>query len=148
MSERALVALVLLLGGAGLAYTAYGSGGFADLGGAFSPMFFPRIVLAVWLALALVNLVLDLRQGAEGPTLPPLRAGLIAVAVLAYVQLLIPLGFFLASVAFAVVALPLLGVRNIPMIAALALAVPGALVALFNHTLAMPLPTSPFVWWL
>jgi hypothetical protein len=48
------------------------------------------------------------------------------------------------SVAF----LFILGVRSPLGISAVSVGVPGALVALFNHILKMPLPTSPLFWWI
>ncbi len=146
-NERAAIALVLFLTGAALVVSTFGLN-FADLGGAFSPMFFPRIVLMIWLVLAAVNLVIDVLARRRGEDFLYLRVGLISLAVLAYVQLLIPLGFFICSAVFGVLVLILLGVRGPIALVLVGLGVPLALVGLFNHVLTMPLPNSPFVWWL
>jgi hypothetical protein len=147
MTERAMVSVVLLLVGAGLMLSTFGLQ-FADLGGAFSPMFFPRIVLMAWVALALVNVVADVMAR---PAPVPIRLGTvvaIGAGVLVYVIALPKIGFFFASVPLALVMLWLLEVRGPVALVGIAVGVPGALVVLFNHVLTMPLPVSPVLWWL
>jgi hypothetical protein len=147
LSERAALALVLLLVAAALGHATLGRD-YADLGGAFDPTFFPRIVLAGWLALAALNLWIDLRAGTGWDGRGAGVAGAMAAALVVYVLALPSLGFFAASVPLSVLFLLLLGVRAPGPIAAVAVGVPGALVALFNHVLKMPLPTSPLLWWI
>lgn len=99
------------------------------------------------IALATLNLFTDLRSG-TGWALDGLRSVLLMMAILVvYVKVMPDLGFFAASVVLSVAFLLLLGVRSTVGIAVVALGVPGALVALFNHILTMPLPTSPLFWW-
>ena len=147
LTERSVVSVILLLVGAGLMLSTFGLQ-FADLGGAFSPMFFPRIVLMMWVALALLNVMSDVMAQSASK---PIRLGTVAVisvAFVAYVILLPKLGFFLCSVPLAFGMLWVLEVRNPLALVGISVGVPGGLVALFNHVLTMPLPVSPFVWWL
>ena len=131
LNERRVTSLVLLLIGAALLSNTFGQQ-YADLGGAFSPMFFPRIILWLWL-------------GLERPRL--LRVAIIALGTLAFLWSMTRLGFFLSAVPFTLLALVTLDIRRpLPMLA-VAVGVPIALVALFNHVLTLPLPTSPFTWW-
>ncbi len=146
ITERTTLSLTLLLLGAGLFLHTY-TLGFADLGGAFSPVFFPRIVLAGWVLLATLSLIADvLATRSTNDT----QWGVVAIMMLAiagYIALLQPLGFFASSVLFCAVSLTATGQRSIRDIALFSLLVPGALVALFNHVLTMPLPVSPLLWW-
>ena len=146
LTERRVTALVLLLIGAGLLSNTFGRQ-YADLGGAFSPMFFPRIILTFWVAVALLDLSSELlhRRSTEKPRL--LRVAVIALATLAFLWAMTKLGFFLTAVPFSLLALLTLGLRAPLPILGLSLGVPMALVALFNHVLTLPLPTSPFTWW-
>ena len=57
-NERALVAITLLLIPVALLLSTQGLQ-FADLGGAFSPVFFPSIALWLWIGLATLNLISD-----------------------------------------------------------------------------------------
>lgn len=145
-SERAIVALVLLVIGAGLLSTTFGRQ-YADLGGAFSPMFFPRIVLGAWVLLALANLVAEMVRDAGPKPIELVRVVILAIASVIFLVAMTRLGFFLSAVAFSSFALVLLGLRKPLSILVVAVGVPGALVALFNHALTLPLPTSPFTWW-
>ena len=146
-SERALIALILLLIASALTYSTFGLE-FADLGGAFDPTFFPRIILIAWMALAALNLIVDLRAGTGWDGQGILHVAIMAVATVIYMVFLTTLGFFFSSVILSVLFLLLLGVRNPLPIAAVSLGVPGALVALFNHMLTLPLHTSPMFWWI
>jgi hypothetical protein len=147
VTETSVVSVILLLVALGLTLSTFGLQ-FADLGGAFSPMFFPRIILAILLGLALLNVVIDVMAQ---PSSGPIRLGsviAISLAFVAYVILLPKLGFFLSSVPLALGMLWILKVRTPMALFGIAIGIPGALVALFNHVLTMPLPTSPFLWWL
>lgn len=147
LGERALTALALLLAGLGLLASTQGLG-FADLGGAFSPSFFPRLVLAAWIALAALSLAGEVLRPQPSKPLKLARVAALALALGVYVWAIPQLGFFLSSAAFCLAALALLEVRGpLPMLA-LSLGLPGALVGLFNHVLTLPLPVSPFLWWI
>jgi hypothetical protein len=146
LTERSVTALVLLLIALALLSNTFGRQ-YADLGGAFSPMFFPQIVLFLWAGLAALNLGVEAMRR-ERTALPRVvRVTVIALGALAFLYAMPRLGFFLSAVAFSLVALAVLGVRRPLPVAAVSLGVPAALVALFNHALTLPLPTSPFAWW-
>ena len=147
LSERRVISVVILVLTIGLVASTFGRQ-FADLGGAFSPMFFPRIILMILLGLAALNVVIDLlgNPGTKAIALRPVL--IIAAAFMAYVLLLVPLGYFISSVCVGVVILLALGLRNPVQVVLIPLAGAGALVVLFNHILKMPLPASPFFWWL
>ena len=147
ISERRIVALLILLFSAGLVLSTFGLQ-FADLGGAFSPMFFPRIILFILLALAALNLVIDMMTSVDEKELRLIPTLVISAGFLVYVLLIMPLGYFLSSVLLALLILITLGIRNPLVLLGLPIAAAGSLVVLFNHILKMPLPTSPFFWWI
>lgn len=144
LSERVLMLLTLLIAGAALLVSTFGTE-FQALGAAQSPVFFPRIILSLWIGLTLIALIQDVvrREGVAAID----KVGLLIVFVLAalvYANLVTRLGFMLSSVPFAVISLWVFGVRSPLAIAAYAVAVPGVIVLLFNHILKQPLPVSPF----
>lgn len=147
ITERRIVAIVLMVLSCGLVVSTFGLN-YADLGGAFSPMFFPRIVLVILAGLAALNVYLDMRAGAKPKPIELKPALIISVAFVAYVLLLVPLGYFFSSVMMGLVVLLALGIRSPLMLAAVPILSAGTLIALFNHVLKMPLPSSPLVWWL
>lgn len=146
LSERRITSLVLLLIAGALLSNTYGQQ-YADLGGAFSPMFFPRIILWLWVVLALVDLTSEIvtRKETERPRI--LRVVIIAVGTLVFLWSMTRLGFFLSAVPFTALVLLMLNIRNPLSVLAVSIGAPMALVALFNHVLTLPLPTSPFTWW-
>ncbi|PWJ21645.1 tripartite tricarboxylate transporter TctB family protein [Jannaschia seohaensis] len=145
LTERRVTSLVLLLVGMALLSQTFGQA-YSGLG-AFSPMFFPQIVLSFWVAVAALDLVAELRQRVVGTRPQLLRVTVIALASLVFLLAMTRIGFFLAAVPFSAVALVTLGLRRPVPVAAVSLGVPAALVALFNHLLTLPLPTSPVAWW-
>jgi hypothetical protein len=149
LNERVLVLLALLLVAAAL-YASSFAQTFSDVGSAHSPVFFPRIVLVLWMGLAVIALAQVLMQGYEAQPIHGIWRLAVLVLVLAtvvYTNLVTKYGFFLTSAGFAVVCLGVFGLRNPLVVLAYAVAVPGALVLLFNHSLGMPLPTSPFTYY-
>ncbi len=145
--ERSWLSLLLLIAGCAL-FASTLNASYADLGGAFSPVFFPRIILAGWIVLAIMSLFADIlstnRQGGE----QWLTVAIISISLFAYIELMPVVGFFLSSTVFAIVVLLSTGQRKAIDIGLFAVLVPGTLLILFNHVLTMPLPVSPFVWWL
>lgn len=121
---------------------------FADLGGAFSPMFFPRIILMILLGLAILNMAVDLLKKDKPKSIEFWPVLIIAFALVSYVLILVPLGYFASSVLMGMVILLVLGLRNPLQMVLIPAAGAGALVALFNHILKMPLPISPLFWWI
>ncbi len=146
-TERRVISVIILLLTAGLAVSTFGLQ-FAELGGAFSPMFFPRIILFVLLALAALNVVIDLIAARTSQPIQILPVLVIGAAIVVYVLALMPLGYFISSAGLGCIILLALGLRNPVQVVLVPVAAAGGLVALFNHALKMPLPTSPFFWWL
>jgi|GEM_PF-633336 len=145
--HRAALPFALLLTGVALLLSTFGTD-YADLGGAFSPTFFPRIVLFAWIGLATLATLVEVIKGDDVGDARFGAVVIVSLALLGYVQLLPVLGYFLCSAAFAMVLLLATGLRKPVPLLVFSLALPAALVALFNHVLVMPLPVSPFVWWL
>lgn len=146
LNERVVALLALLLVGVALYVSSFRQD-FTDAGLAHSPMFFPRIILIAWIGLAAIAVVQAIMQRQSSSKIDGIgRLALLVLAALAYTNLLTTYGFFLTSAAFAAVCLPVFGIRNPAVVAAYAIAVPGALVVLFNHVLGMPLPTAPFTY--
>jgi hypothetical protein len=146
LSERVLVLLVFLLTAAALFASTIGAE-YLALGAVQSPVFFPRIILSLIIALTLTVIVQDVieKRGVE----PIEKWGALIVFVIAaviYANIVTRLGFMLSSVPFSIISLWLFGIRNPLIIVAYAILVPGALVILFNHVLNLPLPTSPFTY--
>jgi hypothetical protein len=146
-SERRVLALIILLLAIGLTLSTFGLE-FAELGGAFSPMFFPRIILMILLGLAALNVLLELTTSSTSGPIAFWRVAIISAGFMGYVLLIVPLGYFISSVLLSLLVLLTLGLRNPLMLFAVPVGASGALVGLFNHVLRMPLPTSPFVWWI
>lgn len=146
-TERRCLSVVILLLVAGLVISTFGLE-FADLGGAFSPMFFPRIILMILLALAALNVALDVLATSDDKPINIVPVALISLSFLIYVMVIVPLGYFISSVALGIIVLLALGLRHPLQVIAAPVIGAGALVALFNHVLKMPLPTSPFTWWI
>ncbi|MFK7867736.1 MAG: tripartite tricarboxylate transporter TctB family protein [Roseobacter sp.] len=144
MNERVLVLLGLFLTAVGLYASTVGQS-FSSVETAQSPVFFPRIILALWMGLALIAIAQEMRKHeANAPLASWMRVAVLVIASVIYTNIIGREGFFLPSVVFAAISLPLFGVRNPAIVAFYALAVPGALVFFFNHLLSMPLPVSRF----
>ena len=147
LNERRVISIALLVMTFCLAASTFGLQ-FADLGGAFSPMFFPRIILMILLVLAALNVGLDVLTQETSRSIELWPVVIIGAAFVVYVLILVPLGYFISSVAIGSVILLALGLRNPLQVLAIPVLGAGTLVALFNHVLKMPLPTSPFFWWI
>ncbi|MEM6676635.1 MAG: tripartite tricarboxylate transporter TctB family protein [Pseudomonadota bacterium] len=146
LSERFLTLVALLIAAAALLSTTF-TAEYQTLGAAQSPVFFPRIILGVMIGLCAIAIVQDLRAGTRaGPLEHWVALIVFVVAALLFANAITRIGFMLSGAAFSVVALWIFGIRHPVVILAYALAVPGALVLLFNHILALPLPTSPFTY--
>ncbi len=148
LNERVLV-LVALLAVATALFVSTFSQTFTDIGGAHSPVFFPRIILVIWIGLSLISLAQEFWRKQRGVSAADRvfsiwRLATLIVAVLAYTNLVTSYGYFLTSAVFSVICLRLFELRNPVAIVVYALGVPGALVVFFNHLLGMPLPVSPF----
>lgn len=141
--ERAGIALTLFLAAVAL-MTSIGWSDAAGLPPAFSPAFFPRIILMALLCLTAVGFVMECIKSGGTSAFELARTGVLAVALIVFAWAMTRFGFFLTAATFSMLVLAMLGVRNLFVITLYAVAVPGAIVGLFNHVLIMPLPTSPF----
>lgn len=145
-SETVLVQVGLLIIAVALYASTFGQT-FSSADLAQSPMFFPRLILALWIGLGVIALIQSIRADARTTPIDSWsRISVVVVATLIYTNIIGSEGFFLPSVGFALICLLAFGIRNPVLLALFALLVPGALVLLFNHTLGMPLPTSRFTY--
>ncbi|NIA69738.1 tripartite tricarboxylate transporter TctB family protein [Pelagibius litoralis] len=126
---------------------------FAELGGAFSPLFFPLTVLWFWAGVAGISLAIDLRRSGliSGGMVPggmPRRSWfqivLVTFAMAGFVYAVTRLGFLLSAVAFVATVLVVLGIRSVTLVLCYSIALPLAIFLLFHYGLGLPLPTSPF----
>lgn len=147
MNERIAVAVILFVAPLVLLALSVGAE-FADLGGAFSPMFFPVIVLFFWAGVAGLTLLTELRQSGRAHAIIPagrwLQIAGVVLAMALFVYATTRLGFLLSGIGFVFVTLLILGLRGPVLLIGYSIALPGALFVLFHHGLGLPLPTSPF----
>lgn len=115
-------------------------------GAVFSPMFYPRIVLGIWITLAAILVVKGLRAGQSAAAAH--RAGRFALllGLLVIVIAALPFaGFLLATTLFVLLAPPILGYRRpVPWLLTAAL-FPAAVWHIFNNLLNIPLPASAWI---
>ena len=162
INERSIVAGVLLL--VPLALLVVGRAGEFTQLAAFSPMFFPNLVLWCWAGVAALSLTTELlagraaasastgagagaagsADGGTGDRPVVVQLALVIAAMAAFVFALGELGFLLSGIAFALFSLRVLGIRSWPLWAGFGIGVPLVLFTLFHHGLGLPLPTSPF----
>ena len=115
------------------------------IGSDVSPMFFPRILLCLWLTLSTVILVRGLRAPADGwPRQMKARAAGVIVAVLACTWAMTIVGFLLAMIPCFMIVSVLLGYRRPLPILALGLLVPILTWFVFTTIIEVFLPTSPW----
>ncbi len=148
MSSRsqALFGGVALLAGIGLLANSfsphYESMG---IGASVGPMFFPRILLGLWIALAALLTIQPLAGGTS--PLPRQRLGmllgLVALAGTAAL-LMILIGFLLSSILFCLATTLFLGYRGLAGIVLTGIVFPLAIWYLFQKVLLVPLPVSPW----
>lgn len=146
-NERVVSSAILLLIGLGLAFSTFGLT-FTHIGTAFNPMFFPRIILLLWIALAAANVLADIVANESSEPFRMGRVLIISCAFMVYVIYMRELGFFFSSVALSLVVLAALGVRSLLAFSVVGIGGPLLITLLFGHLLGMPLPNSPFFWWI
>ncbi|MEM9782831.1 MAG: tripartite tricarboxylate transporter TctB family protein [Pseudomonadota bacterium] len=144
VSERFLTIVAVLIAAAALMSTTF-TAEYQALGAAQSPVFFPRLILGVMIGLCAIAIVQDIRAAPRAaPVEHWIALVVFVVAALIFANAITRIGFMLSAAAFSVVSLWIFGIRRPLAIGAFALAVPGGIVLLFNHVLALPLPTAPF----
>jgi putative tricarboxylic transport membrane protein len=146
LSMDAVYGGVLLLVGALLMLSTFDPRyqGFG-IGSDVSPMFFPRILLCLWLTLATVILVRGLRApGGDWPPQMKARAAGVIVTVLASTFAMTIVGFLFAMIPCFMIVSLLLGYRRPLPILAFGLLVPILTWFVFTALLEVFLPTSPW----
>lgn len=115
------------------------------LGYGFNPGFFPRILIGIWAALA-VLLVLRALPRWRVPIDRPDWHGVAGVVVITagYVALMREIGFLFASMAFALALMLVLGYRQWLVVLPVALLFPLVTWYTFVFLLQIQLPTSPW----
>ena len=132
-NETVIVQLAMLFVAAAL-YTSTYTQSYSASDLAQSPMFFPHIILMLWIGLNIIALVQAfLRERSADPIASMARISAVVVATLIYTNVIGSEGFFIPSVLFALITLPVFGIRNPILVALFAVAVPGTLVLLFNR---------------
>ena len=115
------------------------------IGSDVSPMFFPRILLCLWLALATVILVRGLRApGGDWPLQMKARATGVIAAVLASTWAMTVVGFLFAMIPCFMIVSVLLGYRRLLPIVTFGLLVPILTWFVFTALIEVFLPTSPW----
>ena len=139
---RALLALALVVAAAGLLFHStqprYHSGVYAT---APNAMVLPQVLLALWIALGLASLALDLRAPPASERRAYRPALLVGAGLLAMAVALPHAGFVLTVTPLVLASLVALGERRpLPLLAATVLLGPG-LWYLFHHVLLIRLPS-------
>lgn len=147
LNERSLSSVFLLLIGMGLAVSTFGLESTYG-GNAFNPMFFPRIILILWIVLAAANLLTDIVRPEHSEPFRLYRVVTISIAFVVYVIFMRELGFFFSSVALSLLILLTLNIRRPLPLLIVGVGLPLLITVFFNHLLKMPLPSSPLVWWI
>jgi len=96
---RSSLSLIILIVGCALLASTMGKT-YADLGGAFSPVFFPRIILVGWIVMAALSVISDALGNKESGSTQWGTVVLVSVSLFVYIQLMPLLGFFIVSVVF------------------------------------------------
>lgn len=138
----------VMLAAAGLLWLETGKEAYQEggvLGYGFDPAFFPRILIVLWSAAALLLILRSIAFWAEQAAAPRWGMAGLAVALTGlYVLLIGKIGFLFASMAFMALLMPLMGYRRLPVILPVAVLFPIAVWYTFNFLLFIPLPTSPW----
>jgi putative tricarboxylic transport membrane protein len=116
-------------------------------GHAFGPMFYPRLILGIWVVIAVVIMLRGALLMSSDDSVQALQWGQLASVVVVtgvYMWVVTLLGFVLSSALFMFVVLMLLGFRRPIIVGALSIGFPLAAWFVFQFLLRIPLPTSPW----
>ena len=111
----------------------------------FDPAFYPRILIVIWVVLAIAIAVRGLKRMTV--RMEPQRWFMFlgsAALTAAYMIAMDLIGFLFSSIAFALLIMPFLGFRKPLVIGLVAVLFPLATWYCFVFLLKIPLPTSPF----
>lgn len=118
-----------------------------DIGIEYGPMFFPKVILWGWFALASLILLQDI-MAQSLIQVPRINYPVFIKAILAIggICLLLPiLGFLPVGMAFFCAYAYILGYRSIKILVVIAIGYCILIWALFNYVLLVPLPEIPFL---
>ncbi|MEX0732693.1 MAG: tripartite tricarboxylate transporter TctB family protein [Aquisalimonadaceae bacterium] len=141
--------LMMLIVGSLLFYESFDAGSSRLLAGhQFPPMFYPRILLAIWMLLSLTLIgrgALLLKVDIKADRINLVRVGICMVLCGIYVAWLVPaVGFLIASIPFAFVLTIFLGARHKFWVPAISIGFPVIAWYVFQSILRIPLPRSPW----
>lgn len=136
--------LILALAGILLLWHSFDPSYESSAGSASAMMFFPRVVLALWILLALAGAVEAFRKGMEAEKWALGRLAAFMAIVVAYVALIPQLGFLIASVPCAFLSLAVFGFRNPVLLPLASVVLPVSVWALFTYVIQIGLPASPW----
>lgn len=115
------------------------------IGSDLSPVFFPRVLLSLWLALSAVILLRGLRPSVAGwPRQEKARCAGVVAVVLAFTWAMTVVGFLFAMIPCFMVVSVLLGYRRPLPILVFGLLVPLLTWFVFTEMIEVFLPTSPW----
>jgi hypothetical protein len=113
----------------------------------FSPVFFPKILLGIWIAISagiIAKAIFLPARGASGPG-GGLRGPAVAFLLTGvYALFILRLGFFFPSVVYSILFMTIFGYRRWPVVIAISLIFPLAMWYTFNFLLSVQLPHSPW----
>jgi putative tricarboxylic transport membrane protein len=113
----------------------------------FGPMFYPRLILGIWLVIAVAITVRGALLMSSDESVQALEWGQLASVIVitgVYMWVVTLLGFVLSSALYIFVVLTLLGFRRPIIVAALSIGFPLVTWSVFQFLLRIPLPTSPW----
>lgn len=144
-TDKIASVLLLLLTGVVFFLTADFPSGY----GATSPAFFPRLIVSLIAVFAIVQLIDSFRadevRSYEITPSVAVTVGIAAGLVVAYVFLMVYLGFLLGTAVFLVASMQFSGVDRIWKSVTVSVGVSLALYYIFYRFLRVPLPENPFI---
>jgi putative tricarboxylic transport membrane protein len=117
------------------------------IGSDFSPMFFPRVLLAVWMGLSVLIAVRFMLANLPEEVLPAQRWSrltAVCIAVAVFTWLMEAIGFLLAMVPACIVVALLFGYRRPGPLIGFSVVFPVAIWLIFIKAIQVPLPYSPW----
>ncbi len=119
------------------------------IGAQVGPIFYPRILLVVWLLLSVGMLIeAAVKNGAKGKDISWKNALLMLLLIGLCVAAMEYIGFLLSSVAFFFISCLIFGYRRYFIMVPVSIAFPVGLWLIFVHVLNIPLPTSMWSYWI
>lgn len=117
------------------------------IGSDFSPMFFPRVLLALWIGLSILIAARCMFANLPDEVLPAQRWSRVAavcVAVAIFTWLMESIGFLLAMIPACIIVGLLFGYRRAVPLVGFSVVFPVAIWLIFVKVIQVPLPYSPW----